>query len=132
MRRSSWVVAVASVWVALLPACGGGLYVGVGLSDDEDDNTPPAVSLVASPSSVGPGDTVRLSAAAADASGIEQVAFYRLDAGRQVLLGTDDVSPFEWQEAAPSGVATLSYFARATDRSGERGDSAIVTVSVRP
>jgi hypothetical protein len=50
----------------------------------------------------------------------------------QVLLGTDDVAPFEWQEAAPSGTTTLSYFARATDRSGERGDSSTVTVSVRP
>lgn len=124
---------VAVLTMALLCACGGGLYVGVGVSTDDDDNAPPVVSLVASQNSARAGDLLKLVVAAADASGIDEVAFYRLDAGVPTLLGTDVASPFEWQEVVPFvDGSTLSYFVRATDRSGQRGDSNTVTVSVSP
>ncbi len=118
--------AALAVW---LGGCGGGVYVGIGLGDD--DGTPPSVSLAASPSSAAPGGRVRLVAAAADANGIDSVAFYRLDGGVPVLLGSDSVSPFEWDAEVPAdGRTQVSFFARAQDGSGERADSASVSVSI--
>lgn len=117
---------------ALLAACGGGLSIGIGI-DGDFDFSPPSVSLVAAQGSVLAGQSVKLSAAAADESGIESVAFYRLDGNAAVFLGTDRSEPFEWQAFAPTdGRDRLLVFARATDGAGNQADSASVEVVVTP
>ncbi len=124
-------------WPALalplaLAACGGGLYVEVG---DGFDNFPPEVSLAATPNPVDAGQTLQVVAAATDPeSGIDKVVLYRLDdGGAAVVIAEDVVAPYEWLLAAPGGGRTsLRLFARATDREGNRGDSAVLTVTVRP
>jgi hypothetical protein len=127
----SWrlVVALAAVPTipAILAACGGGVWIGFGDSDD-----PPHVSLVASPSSASTGQTVRLSAAASDDDFVAYVAFYRLDdSGNAVLLGEDRSEPFEWDAAMPStGAGSVRFVARAVDSIGQWTDSATVSVSV--
>ena len=78
------------------------------------------------------GGTLAVAAAAADADGIDEVAFYRRDGGRWVFLGADRQAPYEWTVPVPAdGRTTLEVFARATDRSGAQADSAIVVVAVR-
>lgn len=125
--RRAWA-ALASL--ALLAACGGGLSIGIGV-DGSFDFSAPSVSLAAAPASAAPGQAVQLVAAAADESGIESVAFYRLDPGGEVLLGVDRREPFEWQALAPTdGRASLTVFARATDEAGNQADSAAVQISI--
>jgi hypothetical protein len=115
---------------AFLAGCGGGVYFGIGGSSD---NRPPSVTLTTAAQSVGAGQTVRYVAAAADESGIDQVALYRQDSAGDVLLGTDTNAPYEWTIVAPTdGRSTLSVFARATDNNGNQADSAIVTINVTP
>jgi len=113
-------------------ACGGGLSVGIG-NDFGFDDSPPSVSLVTSVASVQAGQDLRLVAAAADENGIDNVAFYRIDNGIPVLLGSDGAEPFEWTTTVPNdGRTTLSVFARATDNAGNRADSSVVTIAVTP
>jgi hypothetical protein len=122
---------VLAAGLAML-GCGGGVYLGVEVGDD-DDGTPPSVSIAAAASTARAGDEVGLVAAAADASGIESVDFYRLDGNVSVLLGEDGVAPFEWAATMPSdGRTEVRFFARATDGSGVRADSRPVRVSIRP
>lgn len=126
MRTKGWL-AVALVVIVAASGCGGSAYIGITLGDDED-GTPPSVSIAANPSTVVVGGSVHLVAAAADASGIESVAFYRIDGGVPVLLGSDGTAPFEWDATAPSdGRGQVSFFARAgrqrragRQQSGER------------
>jgi len=119
-------LAVAAAALATLGACGGGIYFGF-------DNAPPAVSLTTAAGSVAAGQSVRFVAAAADESGIDSVAFYRVDGNGAVLLGSDGSEPYEWNVTAPAdGRNSLSVFARATDNSGNQTDSATVTISVTP
>lgn len=121
------LVAAAS---SMFAACGGGLWVSIG--DLDGDGRSPSVSLVAAASAVAPGGTLDVAAAAADADGIEDVAFYRRDGGAWVFLGSDRQPPYEWPVPVPSdGRSTLEVFARASDRSGAQADSAVLTVSVR-
>ena len=116
----------------LLAGCGGGLSIGIGVGGGFDFS-PPSVSLVAAQGSVLAGQSVKLSAAAADESGIESVAFYRLDGNAAVFLGTDRSEPFEWQAFAPTdGRDRLLVFARATDGEGNQADSASVEVVITP
>lgn len=116
---------------ALLSACGGGVYFSIG-----DGGERPQVTLVIAPTSARAGETVTLAAGAADDIGIDQVAFYRRDAGGDVLLyALGPSSRYEIQTTIPSSAAagsTVRYFARATDVAGLRADSAIVTVQVLP
>lgn len=121
----------AAVGAALaLSGCGGGFFVGVNIGGDGDGRAPD-VSIVANVGSAAPGATVQLTAAASDADGIDQVAFFRLEGADAVLLGSDGSSPYQADAQVPLDAgATVSFFARATDRSGERRDSAPVTLAV--
>ncbi len=115
-----------------LAGCGGGfsLYID---GSDFDEYWPPSVSLAAAQTSVPAGQSLRLVAAASDESGIHSVAFYRLDGGSAVLLGSDGSEPFEWNAEAPTdGRTTLVVFARATDNAGNRADSANVSIAISP
>jgi hypothetical protein len=122
------LVAVAAV--GLVSACGGGLWLGIGSAWD---GSPPSVSLAAAQASVPAGGTLRVVAAAADPSGIEDVAFYRLDGSQWVRLGSDGSEPYQWDVPVPAdGRTSVSVFARATDGSGLEADSSVVTVPVAP
>ena len=115
---------------AVLAGCGGGFYLDIGGSFD---SSPPSVSLATASTSSQAGQTLRLVAAAADESGVDAVAFYRIDGNSAVLLGSDGREPYEWQTTVPSdGRSVLSFFARATDGAGNRADSAVVSVAVAP
>jgi hypothetical protein len=117
---------------ALLSACGGGLSIGIGI-DGDFDFSPPSISLAAAQGNVRAGQSVLLVAAAADENGIDSVAFYRLDNGGAVLLGSDGTEPFEWQAIAPSdGRTSMLVFARATDRAGNQADSKSVQIGITP
>ena len=133
MRLFSVSVRCAGVVAAvLISACGGSVSFGFG-SFDEFDVSPPSVNVVAAASSVQAGQSVRLIAAAADESGIDSVAFYRMDGPTVVLLGTDGFEPYEWLANAPTdGRTTLTVFARARDNAGNQADSNIVTITVTP
>lgn len=114
----------------LLAGCGGGLYLGWG---DYDDDGAPSVSIATAQSSVPAGGVLRVVAAASDDSGIDEVAFYRLDGGAAVRLGSDGSAPYEWNVVAPAdGRSTLSVFARARDGAGNTADSSVLSVSVTP
>ena len=130
MRRPAHLFA-ALAGAALLTACGGGFYVE--WSNGFDDDGPPSVQLVASSSSVQAGGSVRLSAAASDQSGIDEVRFYRLDGLSSVLLGGDSFPPYEWTLTGPTdGRSTVRVYARASDGRGNSADSGILTLDVTP
>jgi hypothetical protein len=111
-------------------ACGGGVFLSIG----DRDNFDPSVSLTSAVDTVRAGQTVRFASAAADESGIDHVAFYRLETGGgTVLLGTDTSEPYEWVATAPDdGRAALQVFARARDGSGREADSRVVSVTIVP
>ncbi len=114
----------------VLAACGGGIYLGF---DDDDDNLPPVVQLVASSPSVWVGDPVLLSAAAADENGIRHVIFFRYDGNTLVRLGADDRYPYEWEMIAPAdGRTSVLVFARAVDYAGNWADSTLVSIAISP
>lgn len=126
LRRALSIPLVA----AALGGCGGGLWIGY---SDFDDDDLPRVSLVASVDSAVPGETIRLSAAASDDDGIDQVRFYRvLGDGSVLRLGDDDGEPYQWDTVLPSTSASqVRYFARAFDRFGNWNDSDTVSVTLR-
>ena len=115
--------------LALVAAgCGGGLYFNFssGFGD-----APPDVSLAAAATSVAPGQPVHLVAAASDDVGIDSVAFYRVDARGDTLLGSDGGAPYEWDAVLPAdAVGSVTFYAIATDIDGNRTRSAGVVVSV--
>lgn len=124
-----FALACAAVAAALLAGCGGGFFIGIG---DGFDGDPPSVSLAAPPSAAA-GQTIRLSAAAADDIGIERVDFYRIDAAADVLLGSDAQSPYALDAAVPAGAAgSVEFFARAIDAEGHVTDSSVVAVAILP
>lgn len=115
----------------LLAGCGGGLYIGWG--SDGDDDGDPSVSITSAQSSVAAGGVLRVAAAASDESGIDSVAFYRLDDGVATRLGSDGAEPYQWDVAVPAdGRSTVSVFARARDGWGNEADSVLLTVPVVP
>jgi hypothetical protein len=126
------LVGLPPVFVAvavLLVGCGGGITFGFGSGTFDDG--PPSVSLVASSSSAAPGQSVLLSAAAADASGIDIVSFFRLDPGVQVPLGTLSRPPYQLSVTVPDdGRNMMRVFARAVDNVGERADSAVIEIAI--
>lgn len=131
LRARPWAHrAIALALPPLLAACGGGLWISLG--DIDGDGRNPSVSLVTGASSVAPGGTLAVAAAAADADGIEDVAFYRRDGSAWAFLGSDRQPPYEWVVPVPAdGRPTLEVLARATDRSGAQGESAVLVVTVR-
>lgn len=114
----------------LLAGCGGGVYIGWGNWDDGA----PSVSITTAQTSVPAGGTLHVVAAASDNdSGIDEVAFYRVDGNTDTRLGSDGAMPYEWNVIVPAdGRATLSVFARARDGAGNTADSNLLTVSVTP
>ena len=126
-RASRFVVLSFALAAAFgLSSCGGGFFIGDGIDLDGPD-----VSLIADKSTVLVGDSVKLTAAAADAGGIDEVAFYRLDNGVETRLGSDGRSPYEWTVQAPDdGRNTLQVFARATDEAGNTADSSTLTITI--
>jgi len=129
-RAARWLAALACA--GLLAACGGGFFVGVGLGGSNDQ--PPSVALTAAVSEAAAGATVRLAAAATDDFGVDAVSFYRQEAaGPPTLLATDNLQPYQVDITIPaSPVGTVwRFFARAFDGAGQRGDSAIVEITVR-
>ncbi|MBS0443682.1 MAG: hypothetical protein JSR38_17140, partial [Proteobacteria bacterium] len=75
MKRLAAIAAIT----LLLAGCGGGLYLGWG---DCCDSGAPSVSITTAQTSVAAGGSLRVVAAASDSdSGIDEVAFYRVDGG---------------------------------------------------
>jgi hypothetical protein len=122
---------VALVATLLLAGCGGSLYIGWGDWDDDGD---PSVSITTAQASVPAGGVLHVVAAASDDdSGIDEVAFYRVDADADVRLGSDGVPPYEWNVLVPAdGRATITVFARARDGAGNTADSGLLTIPVTP
>jgi len=81
----------AAACALAIAGCGGGFFFSVG---DGFDGDPPSVSLAA-PATASAGQTIRLTAAAADDVGVERVVFHRVDGTNVVQLGTDFRSPYE-------------------------------------
>jgi hypothetical protein len=128
MTRAARIFALLPL---LLAGCGGGLYIGWG---GYGDDTAPAVSIATAQTSVPAGGMLRVVAAASDNdSGVDEVAFYRLDGGTAVRLGSDGSLPYEWDYAVPGdGRSTLRVFARARDGAGNEADSLVLAVPVTP
>jgi hypothetical protein len=133
-RRRLALLLGAGALTATLAGCGGGVSIGVGyVYDGYYDDLGPSVSLATAQTNVFAGQPVDLVAAAADESGIDSVAFYRLDGNTAVLLGADGYAPFEWQTLAPTdGRTRMLLFATAMDRAGNRTNSEVVQVIVTP
>lgn len=114
----------------LLAGCGGGVYIGWG--SDVDDDGAPSVGITSAQGSVAAGGVLRVAAAAADDdSGIDSVAFYRIDGGVAQRLGSDGSEPYQWDVPVPAdGRTTVTVFARARDGAGNESDSARLTVHV--
>jgi len=115
----------------LLAGCGGGLYIGWG---NYGDDRAPSVSIATAQTSVAAGGTLRVVAAASDNdSGIDEVAFYRLDGSAATRLGSVGSPLYAWDVAVPAdGRTQVSVFARARDGAGNEADSAVLAVSVTP
>ena len=128
MSRSLRTRAAGLAVALALAGCGGGLYFnfGGGFGD-----APPDVSLAVAPTAATPGQSVHLAAAASDDVGIDSVAFYRVDAGADTLLGSDGSAPYAWDAVLPAdAVGSVTFYAVATDIDGNRTRSAGVVVSV--
>ncbi len=117
---------------AVLAGCGGGISFGIGIGDGFDD-FPPSVSIATPVTSIQAGQMLTLVAAASDESGIDDVAFYRVDGGTFTALGSDGSTPYEWTTVVPTdGRTTLTVFARARDNAGNTADSQAITIAVTP
>ena len=119
---------MAAACAAVAGCGGGGLYL-----EFDDDDLPPEVSVAAASTSAPAGSSVRLVAAAADESGIGRVSFYRYDGNTAVRLGTDGTAPYEWVLSVPNdGRTSVTVFAEAVDREGNRQDSALLSIAILP
>jgi len=127
MKRLAATAAIA----LLLAGCGGGLYLGWG---DCCDSGAPSVSITTAQTSVAAGGSLHVVAAAADNdSGIDEVAFYRVDGGIDTRLGSDGSAPYAWDVPVPAdGRSSVSVFARARDGAGNTADSNRLTIAVTP
>lgn len=130
--RRGWRRGGLVAWAALvaLAGCGGGVAIGFGGGTDFDA-APPSVTIASSAASVVAGQAVTLIAAASDDTGIDVVAFYRLDPGEQKALGTLARPPYRLSVTAPDdGRTVMQVFARAIDVVGRRTDSAVLDIAV--
>lgn len=127
MKRLAAIAAIT----LLLAGCGGGLYLGWG---DCCDSGAPSVSITTAQTSVAAGGSLRVVAAASDSdSGIDEVAFYRVDGGIDTRLGSDGSAPYAWDVPVPAdGRSSVSVFARARDGAGNTADSNRLTIAVTP
>lgn len=124
MKRLAFLAATL-----LLAGCGGSLYIGWG---DWDDGGP-SVSITTAQTSVVAGGVLYVVAAASDDSGIDEVAFYRVDGSVDTRLGSDGSPPYEWNVPVPAdGRTSVTVFARARDGAGNTADSNRLTVPVTP
>lgn len=136
-RRRLARLAAALTAAGALAGCGGGLYLGYEWGGDWDDG-PPRVSLSPLPSPVQGGGTLVLGAAASDADGVVRVEFWRFEAAGWLLLGSVSTPPtgsstYQWTTVVPrDGRPSVSYLARAWDRTGRSGDSGVVSAAVVP
>lgn len=129
---------LGAAWLAagMLGGCGGGLYIGY--EDDHWDDGPPRVGISPLPSPIQGGGTLVLGAAATDADGVVRVEFWRLEPAGWLLLGSVSTPPagsstYQWSTVVPrDGRMSVSYFARAYDRTGRVGDSTVVSAAVFP
>lgn len=124
-------LAATAAITLLLAGCGGGLYLGWG---DCCDSGAPSVSITTAQTSVAAGGSLHVVAAAADnESGIDEVAFYRVDGGIDTRLGSDGSAPYAWDVPVPAdGRSSVSVFARARDGAGNTADSNRLTIAVTP
>jgi hypothetical protein len=130
LRRRCWLLPALALVAAT--GCGGGFYFNFGSDFGFGDGVTPDVSLASAPTSAAPGQSVRLVAAASDDVGIDRVAFYRVDADVDTLLGSDGSAPYEWDAPIPANAAgSLQFFAIATDVAGNTARSAALVVLVR-
>lgn len=127
MKRLAAIAAIT----LLLAGCGGGLYLGWG---DCCDSGAPSVSITTAQTSVAAGGSLHVVAAASDNdSGIDEVAFYRVDGGIDTRLGSDGSAPYAWDVPVPAdGRSSVSVFARARDGAGNTADSNRLTIAVTP
>ena len=127
MKRLAAIAAIT----LLLAGCGGGLYLGWG---DCCVSGAPSVSITTAQTSVAAGGSLRVVAAASDSdSGIDEVAFYRVDGGTDTRLGSDGSAPYAWDVPVPAdGRSSVSVFARARDGAGNTADSNRLTIAVTP
>ncbi len=124
-------LAATAAITLLLAGCGGGLYLGWG---DCCDSGAPSVSITTAQTSVAAGGSLHVVAAASDNdSGIDEVAFYRVDGGIDTRLGSDGSAPYAWDVPVPAdGRSSVSVFARARDGAGNTADSNRLTIAVTP
>jgi len=127
MKRLAAIAAIT----LLLAGCGGGLYLGWG---DCCDSGAPSVSITTAQTSVAAGGSLHVVAATSDNdSGIDEVAFYRVDGGTDTRLGSDGSAPYAWDVPVPAdGRSSVSVFARARDGAGNTADSNRLTIAVTP
>jgi hypothetical protein len=114
----------------LLAGCGGGVAIGIGIGEDDD---PPRVSLVVSPTQAVPGQAVTLLADARDDFGVDYVAFYQVlpNGGARRLEPIVFVPPYQLSVVLPADALNpTQFFARAVDGLNQFGDSALATVQV--
>lgn len=121
---------------ASLPAlalAGCGVSVGIGVGDGFDEE-PPTVTITSPVSTIQAGQPITFVAAASDPeTGIDDVAFFRVDGAVFFPLGSDGASPYEWTTTAPNdGRTSLIVFARARDNAGNTTDSSAITITVTP
>jgi hypothetical protein len=121
--------AAAMLAAALLGGCGGGVAIGIGIGEDDD---PPSVAMVVSPTQAVPGQVLTLLADARDDFGVDYVAFYQLlPNGGALRLGIVTVPPYQLSVALPPDAGNpTQFFARAVDGSNQFSDSAVVQVLV--
>ena len=124
-------LAATAAITLLLAGCGGGLYLGWG---NCCDSGAPSVSITTAQTSVAAGGSLHVVAAASDNdSGIDEVAFYRVDGGIDTRLGSDGSAPYAWDVPVPAdGRSSVSVFARARDGAGNTADSNRLTIAVTP
>ena len=66
-------------------------------------------------------------------SGIDEVAFYRVDGGTDTRLGRRRQRAYAWDVLVPAdGRSSVSVFARARDGAGNTADSNRLTIAVTP
>ena len=122
-----YAVVALAIGTTPIAGCGASFYFGIGPDDD-----PPSISLAASPSSAAPGETIGLVAAAADDYRVVEVAFYRIDATGNTLLGRDDSAPYALETPLPAAAGgEVRYLAQAVDDAGQVTESPTVAVLVR-
>lgn len=118
----------ASLLLALLAGCGGGVYVEATVVV----GPPPTITLSAfAPATPLRGDAVQLDATVSSSNGIDAVYFYRMDFYGPTLLGSVARPPAIWNTSIPVNAGrSVSYSARACDVLGYCTDSQVVTLPV--